>query len=86
MVSTRGSPSRLVRSARPCQKKSRHIQRGPLIHRQGQSTYTPPAEGVYWVAISNDGAWAASGGLASPGSGFISAYSATSGATARKFY
>ena len=38
-------------------------------------------EGVYWVALSRDGAWAASGGLitSSPYQGFIYAYDAIKG-------
>jgi WD40 repeat protein len=39
-------------------------------------------EGVYWVAISQDASWAASGGLLSHGSGFIRAYNAATGSTA----
>lgn len=37
-------------------------------------------EGVYWVAVSRDGNWAASGGLALTNQGFISVYDAHSGA------
>ena len=32
------------------------------------------SEGVYWVAVSQDASWAASGGLLAHGSGFIRAY------------
>ena len=39
----------------------------------------PVSEGVYWVALSRDGAWAASGGLEMHGQGFISVYDATNG-------
>lgn len=39
----------------------------------------PVSEGVYWVAVSRDGAWAASGGLELHGQGFISAYNAANG-------
>jgi hypothetical protein len=37
------------------------------------------SEGVYWVAISRDGGWAAGGGLEIHGQGFISAYNAANG-------
>jgi WD40 repeat protein len=36
-------------------------------------------EGVYWVAVSDDADWAASGGLVGHGSGFINAYDASNG-------
>ena len=36
-------------------------------------------EGVYWVALSRDGTWAASGGLLSYSKGFIYAYDASTG-------
>ena len=42
-------------------------------------------EGVYWVAISQDASWAASGGLLAHGSGFIRAYNAANGNTALNF-
>ncbi len=42
-------------------------------------------EGVYWVAISQDATWAASGGLLAHGSGFIRAYNAATGAKALNF-
>lgn len=38
------------------------------------------SEGVYWVAVSRDGQWAAAGGLELHGQGFISGYNATTGA------
>jgi hypothetical protein len=38
-------------------------------------------DGVYWVACSRDGAWAASGGLLSYKKGFIKAYNTSSGST-----
>ncbi|MGB0118529.1 MAG: WD40 repeat domain-containing protein [Terriglobales bacterium] len=37
-------------------------------------------EGVYWVALSRDGKWAAAAGLAAPGQGFVYIYNMTSGA------
>lgn len=51
---------------------------------QWQDTFQA-TEGVYWVAMSRDGAWAASGGLASHGSGFIFAYDAAKGTKALAF-
>jgi hypothetical protein len=42
-------------------------------------------EGVYWVAISQDASWAASGGLLAHDSGFISAYNAATGNKALSF-
>lgn len=42
-------------------------------------------EGVYWVAVSRNGQWAASGGLAAPASGFVYAYSVSSGNRALTF-
>jgi WD40 repeat protein len=39
-------------------------------------------EGVYWVAVSTDASWAASGGLLAHGSGFIRAYNAATGSAA----
>ena len=49
-----------------------------------QDTFTA-TEGVYWVALSRDGAWAASGGLASHGKGFIFAYDAGTGSKSLAF-
>lgn len=45
-------------------------------------------QGVYWVDISSDGAWAASGGWYShsPLKGFIRAYNAANGQTALSYY
>lgn len=43
-----------------------------------QDTY-PATFGINWVAISRDGAWAASGGQISQSSGLINAYDVTSG-------
>jgi WD40 repeat protein len=40
----------------------------------------PATEGVYWVALSRDGKWAAAGGLAAPGQGFVYIYDVASGA------
>lgn len=37
-------------------------------------------EGVYWVALSRDGQWAAAAGLAAPGQGFVYIYDVASGA------
>ncbi|HUC84424.1 MAG TPA: hypothetical protein VL970_04455 [Candidatus Acidoferrales bacterium] len=45
---------------------------------QWQDTFQS-TEGVYWVALSRDGAWAAGGGLMSNGNGFIYAYEAATG-------
>jgi WD40 repeat protein len=42
-------------------------------------------EGVYWVALSQDATWAASGGLLAHGSGFIRAYNAATGSTALNY-
>jgi hypothetical protein len=42
-------------------------------------------EGVYWVAMSQDASWSASGGLLAHGSGFIRAYNVSTGATALNF-
>jgi hypothetical protein len=42
-------------------------------------------EGVYWVALSRDGAWAASGGLLAEKSGFLYAYNAATGAKGLTF-
>jgi len=39
-------------------------------------------EGVYWVGLSRDGSWAASGGLSAPAHGFLNVYDASSGARA----
>src|SRR5580658_6580952 len=36
-------------------------------------------EGIYWVALSNDGTCAASGGLQAQGNGFVFAYDAATG-------
>src|SRR5277367_2571549 len=36
-------------------------------------------EGVYWVALSRDGKWAAAAGLAAPGQGFVYIYEVASG-------
>jgi|HubBroStandDraft_1064217.scaffolds.fasta_scaffold00017_104 WD40 repeat protein len=36
-------------------------------------------EGVYWVAVSRDGSWAAAAGLSAPGQGFIYIYNVASG-------
>ena len=36
-------------------------------------------EGVYWVALSRDGKWAASGGRTAPAQGFVYIYDASSG-------
>lgn len=36
-------------------------------------------EGIYWVSLSRDGKWAASGGLAAPAQGFIYIYPVASG-------
>lgn len=36
-------------------------------------------EGVYWVAVSRDGKWAAAVGLSAPGQGFVYIYNAGSG-------
>jgi WD40 repeat protein len=43
------------------------------------------SEGVYWVAMSQDASWAASGGLLAHGNGFIRAYNAATGAMALNF-
>lgn len=43
------------------------------------------SEGVYWVAMSQDASWAASGGLLAHGSGFIRAYNGANGAMALNF-
>jgi WD40 repeat protein len=43
------------------------------------------SEGVYWVAMSQDASWAASGGLLSHGNGFIRAYNAATGTMALNF-
>lgn len=45
---------------------------------QWQHTFQA-TEGVYWVALSKDGSWAASGGLISHGNGFVFAYNAATG-------
>jgi WD40 repeat protein len=37
-------------------------------------------EGVYWVALSRDGKWAAAAGLTAPGQGFVYIYNVASGA------
>jgi len=42
-------------------------------------------EGVYWVAVSGDASWAASGGLLAHGKGFIRAYNAATGNTALNY-
>jgi hypothetical protein len=42
-------------------------------------------EGVYWVAISQDATWAASGGLLAHDSGFVSAYNAATGTKALSY-
>jgi hypothetical protein len=54
------------------------------IDRSGKNLWPSPDEfaatfGVNWVAISRNGAWAASGGQISDNSGFISAYDAATG-------
>jgi WD40 repeat protein len=36
-------------------------------------------EGVYWVALSRDGTWAAAAGLSAPGQGFVYIYNVASG-------
>jgi WD40 repeat protein len=36
-------------------------------------------EGVYWVAVSRDGSWAAAAGLSAPGQGFVNIYNVASG-------
>jgi WD40 repeat protein len=51
---------------------------------QWQDTF-PATEGTYWVALSNDGTWAAGGGLVAQGKGFINAYNAATGAKALAF-
>jgi len=40
----------------------------------------PATEGVYWVAVSRDGTWAAAAGLSAPGQGFVYIYNVASGA------
>ena len=45
----------------------------------------PAVEGVYWVTLSRDGAWAASGGLIAETSGFLCAYNAGTGAKGLNF-
>jgi len=42
-------------------------------------------EGVYWVALSRDGQWAAGAGLAAPAHGFVYIYNVSSGARAMVF-
>jgi WD40 repeat protein len=39
----------------------------------------PATEGVYWVAVSRDGAWAAACGLSAQGQGFVYIYNVASG-------
>jgi len=39
----------------------------------------PATEGVYWVALSRDSTWAASGGRTAPAQGFVYAYDVASG-------
>jgi hypothetical protein len=43
------------------------------------------SEGVYWVVMSQDGSWAASGGLLAHGNGFIRAYNAGTGSMALNY-
>jgi hypothetical protein len=45
----------------------------------------PTSEGVYWVAVSRNGAWAAAGGLEVHGQGFIFAYNGGTGTRKLEF-